>query len=273
MIQNDSTRCQSTGLRTSGMSRRDLFTLCVVALQAGCRTSGNLPARFPSVVSRFSAAELTSPVSTGTIGLTVESGPDTILVDFSRRLGSLVADEIELSAAGVRVRPWNFGVQRLDSDAPSPGIPSGMVNVSCLPDSSGTPESADMRDGNGQLSTSDPSIRRDNSPYPTPDRIVRIQVMDYRPWYPMAATLRLTVLEGSTFQPFLETTAAWSATQDGISGGCNPFSGNTKRRWNCRGTSDNPPAPGHNSPEALLHIIAEDIAAWFAQKTMPASAK
>lgn len=239
--------------------RRKFLISAGLLIHAGCRTSAALsPDRLPAVTSRFSAGEIVSPVTLGVVGLTVESGPDAVQQTFAQRLGTLVAGEIELTAAGVRVQPWSRGVSRLSAD----GVPlsadsaSGMCSVPfSLPSAAGS-------DGNPAYPP--PGVSDQN-----PDRLLNIQVMDYRPWYPMSAALRLTVTEGMSSQPVFETSAEWRATPEGVSGGCLPQRHHKPRRWFCPPDNSCQPSADHNSPEALLRIIAQDVAGWFAEKTSP----
>jgi hypothetical protein len=226
--------------------RRRFLISAGLLFHAGCRTSAALsPDRLPAVASRFSAGEIVSPVTLGVVGLTIESSPDTVQQVFAQRLGTLVAGEIELTAAGVRVQPWSRGVSRLSAN----GVP---VSSAAGPDGSSGPLPPGLSDQ-----------------HPDPDRLLNIQVMDYRPWYPMSAALRLTVTEGVSSQPAFETSAEWRVTPEGVSGGCLPRHHHKPRRWFCPPDNSCQPSGDHNSPEALLRIIAQDVAGWFAEKTAP----
>ena len=241
--------------------RRRFLISAGLLIHAGCRTSAALsPSRLPAVTSRFSAAEIVSPVTLGAVGLTIESSPDAVQQAFAQRLGTLVAGEIELTAAGVRVQPWVRGVSRLGGAGSqlSGDSGSGMCSVPF------SVPSAAAADGS---SVPLPSGLSDQ--HPDPDRLLNIQVMDYRPWYPMSAALRLTVAEGISSQPVFETSAEWRATPEGVSGGCLPQHQHKPRRWFCPPDNSCQPSADHNSPEALLRIIAQDVAGWFAEKNSP----
>jgi hypothetical protein len=240
--------------------RRRFLISAGLLIHAGCRTSAALsPDRLPAVTSRFSAGEIVSPVTLGTVGLTVESGADAVQQVFAQRLGTLVAGEIELTAAGVRVQPWSRGVSRLGAGSQMPGDSgSGMCSVPFSVPSAATPD--------GSSVPLPPGL---SDQHPDPDRLLSIQVMDYRPWYPMSAALRLTVTEGVSSQPAFETSAEWRVTPEGISGGCLPQHHHKPRRWFCPPHNSFQPSADHNSPEALLRIIAQDVAGWFAEKTAP----
>jgi hypothetical protein len=93
---------------------------------------------------------------------------------------------------------------------------------------------------------------------PIVDQILVVRVIEYRPYYPMRATLDVQVLEGQTQSAVFATTATWSGEEYESLG--KTFS--LKKALLCREPACLP-APGHNSPQALMHEIAGDLAAWY----------
>jgi hypothetical protein len=249
----------------SATLRRRVFLLSALTVstaQLGCRTTDSSLQTLPRVVSRFSAAESVSPVSMGLVGLSIQSLPNTVTTAFAGRLGAVVAAEIELTASGVRVEPWDLSRIAMGHDASLENAAAGLRRTAEQSQLVTVSFTSTTRNPNADTPNGIPAERNAGH---GPDQILSLQVMDYRPWFPMSTTVRLTILDAPGFQPVNETTAIWTAAEDGVTGGCDP---NRKKKllWNCREPHSHPSA-NYNSPEAFIQVIAPEIALWFAEKS------
>lgn len=228
----------------------------------GCSSGPHAGPAAPHVTSRF-APGLGLP-ATAVLGLAMQCANDPMQSYYSQRMAAAVATELELTQASLRVQPWTAplpeprGVQPLAMDAagpvpPEPAAETGgdIINISFQ-------QPLDV------LPPQDLAA----PPLPEFPQGLQIRLLEFRPWAPMKAAVQLTVVDTATLQPLSSTTAVWTASSDGeISGGCGLPE---KRRWwqrkrrLCDESAENNPAPGHNSPEAFLQVIAQDIAAWYA---------
>jgi hypothetical protein len=101
---------------------------------------------------------------------------------------------------------------------------------------------------------------------PLVDQMLVVRVIEYRPYFPMLATLEIRVLDGETRDPMFTTTVTWSGVDYQLGECCHSTS--WRHRLFCREPSCDP-APGHNSPQALMHEIAGDVSAWYTQALSP----
>ncbi len=84
----------------------------------------------------------------------------------------------------------------------------------------------------------------------------------------MGISLQLTARDGATLTEVAGTTATWTARGDELVGGCLNFKERKRRKLIHREVVGKP-TEGHNSPDAMLQIVAEEVAAWYAAAIMP----
>jgi hypothetical protein len=225
--------------------------------------------RIPAVNTRFTANPLSSycnettvslrPQSTPNIrvGLTMQSSPEPIHTQFASRLGTILIRELQLSAG-------SFGVQPLDSLPMSTPNTTTPANEFHVPSDVTTVAFEDSQNSLPPALPPSPLFLT-----PTPplvDQILVVRVIEYRPYFPMLATLELRVLDGESRDSLFTTTVTWSG-EDYQLCDCSH-----KASWRHRLFCHNPscdPAPGHNSPQALMHEIAGDVTAWYTLALAP----
>ncbi|MCA9034133.1 MAG: hypothetical protein KDA91_03330 [Planctomycetaceae bacterium] len=246
------------------MQRADVLTpffgsvfLCLLLVSTGCETIPEAPASRSPVRQRFSPWD----ASTGApqvLGLAVQCAADPVQVRFSERLATLVAREIELAVSSTHCVAWQPVVAY--PSAPQEFMPSSqdVITVSFQEPHSITPPESPVF----------PTVV-DVVPE-TPARCLQIRVMEFRPYSPLAATLRLTILDGQTQQIISSTSASWNIGNlqtTGTSGGnCNSVV--TLEEVSLH---DEPPtcesSAMRHSPEALTQTMASRIAAWYAMRS------
>ena len=240
-----------------GFCRRVL--LVGLSLLVGCRTSlTNNELRGPAVAARFTTNPLAeakfdrdyvpppTTVPSLKLGLTMQSGIDPVHTHFASNLGTVLMRELQLGSAALAVEP-------MVSLQPQPAVPhfpeqstEGIISVAFASPQDGLPP---------QLP---PNPMYHSETLPIVDQILVVRVIEYRPYYPLRATLDVRVLDGQAKDPVFATTATWSGEE--YEAGGKKFS--LKKSLFCREPKCSP-APGHNSPQALIHEIAGDLAAWY----------
>jgi hypothetical protein len=226
-------------------------------LLPGCHT--HEPAecrRFPAVATRFTANPLHArttflqlPQQTPNIkvGLAMQSGPDPVHVQFASRLGTVIVRELQLSPGSFEVQPLASLQLIIPSRPIETQTPSDVVTVS-------------FQDPQNTLPPQLPPSPLFLAPVPPiVDQILVVRVIEYRPYFPMLATLEIRVLDGGTQDPLFTTTVTWSGVDDRLTGATQ------KSAWmrtfhhhdeNC-------------NPQALMHEIASDITAWYTSALNP----
>ena len=270
VVCSDSSNQPGTRLRTNVAGMMLLAGLLLIACQAGCQSTGTSAHPGPTTFdSRF------APMSVGSVGgepasvgLAVQCSDDPILLQFSERLAVLLTKELELSTPGIRTVAWR----------PAPLL------VPAIPDLNQAKEERVIT-----VSFQEP---QPNMPLESPvftdivdpaefdlHKCLQVRIVDFRPWYPMSAVARLTIIDGVTLQTVAATTVSWSAN-DGKPGhttsngttcqSSGQLSANTFVDFGCQDLTCDPGA-SHNSPEAFSRFIATEIAAWFAIQQQPAA--
>ncbi len=233
--------------------------LGLLALLAGCHAGPSANEMYgPAVSTRFTTNPLADaefdrnyvppPVSVPSLrlGLNMQSGIDPVHSHFASNLGTALMRELQLASAALAVEP-------LVSLQPRSGVPQfpqqsseGIISVAFTSPQDGLPP---------QLP---PNPVYHSESQPIVDQILVVRVIEYRPYYPLRATLDVQVLDGQSQDPVFATTATWSGEKYECEG--KKFS--LKKALFCREPACQP-APGHNSPQALIHEVAGDLAAWY----------
>jgi len=240
--------------------------LCCV----GCQIHEPLESRrIPAVNTRFTANPLASfrdestvslqPQSTPNIrvGLAMQSSPDPIQTEFAFRLGTILIRELQLSTGSFEVQPLDSSLLSLLKTTTPPSdfhVPSDVTTVA-------------FQDSQNSLPPPLPPSPLFLTPTPPlVDQILVVRVIEYRPYFPMLATLELRVLNGETRDPMFTTTVTWSGEDYQLCECSHKTS--WRHRLFCREPSCDP-ASGHNSPQALMHEIAGDVSAWYTMALAP----
>ena len=225
--------------------------------------------RVPAVVTRFTNDPLTAapgcppsmPTMAGLpnlkVGLAMQSFKDPVHMPFASQLGTILIRELQLSKGSMQVQPVilnpHVAVSETSGDIPM-ATPPGVISVSFQ-------EAIDV-------------LPSDLPPMPLGavagrlpvDQILVVRIIEYRPYYPMRATLEIKVLNGETEEPIYATTASWNAAEYGL---VEPRPARKKRhRWFGEAQPSDP-SPGHNSPDALMHEISHDITVWYTNALNP----
>lgn len=257
-----------------------LPALSVLALAGGCRSHESVP-RTPYIGSRFSSAG-THAVSHQTVGLSIQSADDRLLRSGADRLAVFLPRELELSAAGVRVHAIPGQLVLTPTQTPqiqltSHSVDSEFPGGACPPIPGDVPPSTPPNVYTAELNLP-PAGQTEFPPSvycPRPEvvqlnveHVLEVKVLDYRPWAPMGISLQLTARDGATLTEVAGTTATWTARGEELVGGCLNFKERKRRKLIHREVVGKP-AEGHNSPDAMLQIVAEEVAAWYAAALMP----
>ena len=233
--------------------------LAGLTLLTGCQSSlSSNELRGPAVAARFTTNPLAdtkfdrdyvpppATVPSLKLGLNMQSGIDPVHSYFASNLGTVLMRELQLSSATLTVEP----LVSLQPQAAVPRFPGqstdGIISVAFTSPQDGLPP---------QLP---PNPMFHSEALPIVDQILVVRVIEYRPYYPLRATLDVRVLDGQSQDPVFATTATWSGEE--YESGGKKFS--LKKALFCR-DPECLPAPGHNSPQALIHEIAGDLAAWY----------
>lgn len=232
-----------------------LFLLCGCHLQ---EQPSSL--RVPAVATRFTSNPLptqlgcppemhaNSGLPSLKVGLAMQSFNDPVHLTFASRLGTMLIRELQLSRGSMQVQPVTMTPPPGGLEEFSGAAPSNVISVSfqepmdVLP-----PELPPLPPGRaaGRAAV---------------DQILVIRVLEYRPYYPMRATLEINVLHGESEEPIFATTASWNAADYGL---VEPRPKRRKRYLWFGEAQPSDPSPGHNSPDALMHEIAADITRWY----------
>lgn len=230
-----------------------------LTLLTGCQSSlSSNELRGPSVAARFTTNPLAdtefdrdyvpppTTIPSLKLGLNMQSGIDPVHSHFASNLGTVLMRELQISSATLAVEP----LVSLQPQAAVPRFPQqstdGIISVAFTSPQDGLPP---------QLP---PHPMFHSEAPPIVDQILVVRVIEYRPYYPLRATLDVQVLNGQSHDPIFSTTATWSSEE--YESGPKKFS--LKKAIFCR-EPECQPAPGHNSPQALVHEIAGDLAAWY----------
>lgn len=246
-----------TDLRTLRLSILSLLFL------TGCHWGTSAKGRVPEVKTRFTANPLmmsadcpvvaSSQVPRTRVGLAMQSSTDPAEISFASRLGTVLIRELQLSSGGFRVTPLAAVELRTAVPSLETNDVSDVVTVALQEPTDTLPPHLP------------PSPFYDTSTPVLVDQIMVIRVLEYRPYYPMLATLDLRVLNGESQEEMFATTATWSGDDYLLADECcEPKSW----WWSCN-EPECGPAPGHNSPQALMHEIAKDVTGWYLMSTDP----
>lgn len=191
------------------------------------------------------------------VGLAMQSFKDPVHMSFASQLGTTLIRELQLSKGSMQVQPVTLNPHVTDSE-PSGDIPmaspAGVISVSFQ-------EAVDVLPPD--LPPVPPGVVAGRLPV---DQILVVRVLEYRPYYPMRATLEIKVLHGETEEPVYATTASWNAAEYGLVE-LRPLRKKRHRWFGEAQPSD--PSPGHNSPDALMHEISHDITVWYTNALNP----
>ena len=232
-------------------------------LVAGCQLHEGVAGDAPAVSTRFTSNPLSgksdnpefalraSHVPATKLGLAMQSGVDPVHTQFASRLGTVLVRELQLSGGSVAVQP--IATLQLATAVPVPALapenPAGDVITVAFTDAQDTLPS--QLPPNPLLMAAAP---------PVVDQILVVRVIEYRPYFPLLATLEIRVLNGDTQDPIFATTATWSGVDYRLT------EGRPKRSLREKLFGPHPqcePSPGHNSPQALMHEISKDLADWY----------
>lgn len=252
---------------TSSFSRNALAILWMQIFLSGCQLQEQpTSVRVPAVATRFTSNPLPThlgglpviPVSQGLpnlkVGLSMQSFNDPVHVPFATELGTIIVRELQLSRGSmlvqpVVVRPAAIGIQEFHGPSPRDVIAVSFQEAESVmpPDLPPVPFAEE-------------GVR------PNVDQILVIRVLEYRPYFPMRATLEIKVLNGESEEPIFVTTASWNAADYGL---VEPKPRRKKRHFWFGEAQPCDPSPGHNSPDALMHEVARDITAWYTTALNP----
>ena len=243
---------------------RTLKFMVVIAAIAiavpGCRMQEQIAAvRSPAVVTRFTANPLIAAgegpsvmtplgVPHLKVGLVMQSADFPAHVQFAGRLGTTLIRELQLS-------PGSCSVEPLNSLTAKTAIPSIEQNTGPQIITVNFQESADTLP-----SEQVPLPLRIPSDPLLVDQILVVRVIEYRPYFPMLATLEIKVLNTISQEAVFATTASWTASDYGL---VEPRPRPLWRHKRFGESQPSDPSPGHNSPEALLREIAVDLSDWY----------
>ena len=222
--------------------------------------------RVPAVVTRFTSNPL--PTKMGCppqmessaalpnlkVGLAMQSFDDPIHVQFASQLGTMLIRELQLSRGLMQVQPVTMNAQPAATEEFHGPSPSDIISVS-------------FQEPMNVLPPELPPL-----PFgyvagrPPVDQILVIRILEYRPYYPLRATLEIKVLQGESDEPIFATTANWNAAEFGL---VEPKPKRRKRHLWFGEAQPSDPSPGHNSPDALMHEIAGDITLWYTTALSP----
>ncbi len=243
---------------------------CAVLVSCGCQLQEQPQSvRVPAVATRFTNNPLTAapgcpptmPTMAGLpnlkVGLAMQSFKDPVHMPFASQLGTILIRELQLSKGSMQVQPVVLNPQVAASETSNEipmATPAGVISVSFQ-------EAIDV-------------LPPDLPPLPLGavagrlpvDQILVVRIIEYRPYYPMRATLEIKVLNGESEEPIYATTASWNAAEYGL---VEPRPARKKRhRWFGEAQPTDP-SPGHNSPDALMHEISHDITVWYTNALNP----
>lgn len=258
--------CESDDMEFSrntgtGILRSVVLVVAILLAHSGCQTKHHriATARAPAVVTRFTANPLiqncdgamlmpTSGVPHLKVGLAMQSAETPTHVQFAGRLGTALIRDLQLSPGSFSVQPLASLNARAEIPALERHTESGIITVSFQ-------EPADI------LPPEDFPLSLQLPPeQPLVDQILIVRVIEYRPYFPMMATLEIKVLDSESQEAVFSTTASWTASDYGL------LDPRPPRTWFHRMFREVPrsdPSPGHNSPEALMREIAMDVSAWY----------
>jgi hypothetical protein len=241
-----------------------LLTLCYLC---GCHLQEQ-PAslRAPAVTTRFTSNPL--PTAGGCppqmqamaglpnlkVGLAMQSFNDPVHMPFASNLGVAIIRELQLSGASMQVQPVTMDLQPVFAGESREASPANVISVSFQ-------EPLDV-------------LPPDQPPLPpgtvsgraAVDQILVVRIMEYRPYFPMRASLEIKVLQGESEELLYMTTASWNAADFGL------VEPKPKRKKHYRWFGEaqpGDPSPGHNSPDALMSEIATDITMWYTTALNP----
>ena len=182
----------------------------------GCHVPEPASLRVPAVATRFTAnplqAELGCPPCLQSaaglpnlkVGLAMQSFEDSVHQKFAAQLGTVLIRELQLSRGSMQVQPVAMSPQPDASSDFNESPSSGVLAVSfqepfdVLP-----PDMPPLPPG---------SV----SGRPPVDQILVVRVIEYRPYFPMRATVEIKVLQGESEEPIYVTTASWNAADYGL---------------------------------------------------------
>jgi hypothetical protein len=261
---------RSSSILETTVHVRGAIVLWIAFVTCGCQLQEQPQSvRVPAVVTRFTNDPLAAapgcppimPAIAGLpnlkVGLAMQSFRDPVHMPFASQLGTILIRELQLSKGSMQVQPVTLNPQ-IDVSDTSGGIPAstsaGVISVSFQ-------EGMDVLPPD--LPPVPPGVVSGRSPV---DQILVVRVIEYRPYYPMRATLEIKVLNGETEEPIYATTASWNAAEYGL---VEPRPARKKRhRWFGEAQPTDP-SPGHNSPDALMHEISTDITVWYTNALNP----
>jgi hypothetical protein len=228
----------------------------------GCESGPGRPGRVPEVSTRFTSTPvvltedgIAIPVpqeKQTRVGLAMQSSTSAAEISFAARLGTVLMRELQLCAGGFRVTPLAaLELRATIPDLDTPDV-TDVVTVSLQDPVDGLPPRLP------------PGPYLDSTMPAVVDQVLVVRAIEYRPYYPVLVTLDIKVLDAATQAELFSTTASWSGDDYLLRDDqCPP-----KKNW-FRREPESQPAPGHNSPQALMHEIAKDVTSWYYETTNP----
>jgi hypothetical protein len=229
---------QPASVRVPAVATR--FTSNPLPTQLGCPPSLQSPAGLPSLK----------------VGLAMQSFNDPVHQTFASQLGTILIRELQLSGGSLQVQPVTMSPPAAAIEEFSESSSSHVISVSFQEPMDVLPPELPP------LPTGSVAGR------PPVDQILIVRVLEYRPYFPMRATLEIKVLQGESEEPVFATTANWNAADYGL---VEPKPKRRKRHLWFGEAQPCDPSPGHNSPDALMHEIATDITLWYTTALNPPS--
>ncbi len=246
---------------------RSLLAVAAIAFALpGCRMQEQIESvRSPAVATRFTANPLmgagNSPaplIQHGVphlkVGLVMQSPEFPAQVQFAGMLGTTLIRELQLSPGSCSVRPLNSLSAKTAIPAIEQSTGPQIITVSF--------QEADWAAPSEQV----PIPLQMPSDVLLVDQILVVRVIEYRPYFPMLATLEIKLLNTVNQEAMFETTASWTASDYGL------VEPRPRRLWRHKWFGESQPcdpSPGHNSPDALMREIAVDLSAWYNSAVNP----
>jgi len=220
----------------------------VALFVAGCRVPPDFeetpPLRLPS---QFSAPTMVPGMTDPSLGLIVDADPHPQMQGYAHRLAAGIATEIQLMSGSTIVVPYT------DLAAQAPVLLPAYESIR-------DPGQETMTE---PLQNLPPVFDVPEAP-PASDRLLVVQIINVRPYVPMATTLRLSVVESQSGTVVGQTTAVWDAAAPKAQCCDSDCEKRHKHCW----YPDCDPSPLQNSPEGMLKHVAQQVAVWY-QQTLP----
>jgi hypothetical protein len=228
-------------------SVHSLMWLMLVALIAGCETTRPDTAEL-ELPARFSAPTAMPGLSDPSVGLIVDTDPHPQMQQYGHQLAAMIATEIQLMSGSTQVVPYT------DLAVQAPMLLPAYQTV----------HDPTLQSLNSPLENLPPGVPDAAAGVPATARLLVAQLIYLRPYVPLAATVRLTVVDTQSQMVLAQTTAMWDASQPTSTCG-DPHC--RKHHLHCW-QPECEPSPLQNSPNAMLKLMSQQMAMWY-QQTLP----